>query len=115
MKKSDIHFVFEELTERYAGSTTELVYKTPFHLLVAVIMSAQTTDKQVNKVTGKFFATVKSPSDLLRLPPEKWESMIQGVNYYKNKAKNIYKLAGILDRKEFRTEATEGKLFTKKR
>ena len=59
MKKSDIHFVFEELSKRYAGSTTELIYDTPFQLLVSVIMSAQTTDKQVNKVTAKFFDTIK--------------------------------------------------------
>jgi endonuclease-3 len=66
--------------------------------LVAVIMSAQTTDKQVNKVTAKFFDTIRWPKDILKLQPEKWESMIQWVNYYKNKAKNIYKMAGILDR-----------------
>jgi endonuclease III len=96
MKKSDIHFVFEELTKRYAGSTTELIYDTPFQLLVSVIMSAQTTDKQVNKVTAFFFDTIKWPKDILKLKPEKWESMIAWVNYYKNKAKNIYKMAGIL-------------------
>jgi endonuclease III len=77
MNKANIYFVFEELTKRYAASTTELVYSTPFQLLVAVIMSAQTTDKQVNKVTAKFFPSIKSPSDLLKLTPEKWESMIQ--------------------------------------
>jgi endonuclease III len=59
MNKKNIHFVFEELTKRYAGSTTELIYDTPFQLLTAVIMSAQTTDKQVNKVTSKFFDTIK--------------------------------------------------------
>ena len=96
MKKSDIHFVFEELSKRYAGSTTELIYDTPFQLLVSVIMSAQTTDKQVNKVTAKFFDTIKWPKDILKLKPEKWESMIQWVNYYKTKAKNIYKMAEML-------------------
>lgn len=96
MKKSDIHFVFEELHKRYAGATTELVYDTPFQLLVAVIMSAQTTDKQVNKVTAHFFDAIQHPKDILAISPEKWESMIQWVNYYKNKAKNIYKLSEIL-------------------
>ncbi len=96
MKKSDIYFVFEELHKRYAGATTELVYKTPFQLLIAVIMSAQTTDKQVNKVTATFFATIQHPKDILALSLEKWESMIQWVNYYKNKAKNIYKLSEML-------------------
>lgn len=96
MKKSDIYFVFEELTKRYAGSTTELVYETPFQLLTAVIMSAQTTDKQVNKVTARFFSTIQWPTDLMKIKPELWESMIAWVNYYKNKAKNIYKMAWML-------------------
>jgi endonuclease-3 len=59
MKKSDTYFVFEELSKRYAGSTTELIYHTPFQLLVSVIMSAQTTDKQVNKVTSKFYGKIR--------------------------------------------------------
>ena len=96
MNKQNIHFVFEELSKRYAGSTTELIYNTPFQLLVAVIMSAQTTDKQVNKVTAKFFDTIRWPKDILKLTLEKWESMIAWVNYYKTKAKNIYKMAGML-------------------
>ncbi len=96
MKKSDIHFVFQELSKRYAGSTTELIYHTPFQLLVSVIMSAQTTDKQVNKVTSKFYEKIRWPEDILKLQFEDRESMIQWVNYYKNKAKNIYKMAGVL-------------------
>lgn len=43
---------------------TELVYTTPFQCLLAVLLSAQTTDKQVNKVTATFFATIKHPVDL---------------------------------------------------
>lgn len=112
MNKKNIHFVFEELTKRYAGSTTELIYHTPFQLLVAVIMSAQTTDKQVNKVTAKFFDTITWPKDILKLKPEKRESMIQWVNYYRNKAKNIYKLATILSNSEFWTLNSK---FIKKR
>ncbi len=96
MKKEDIYIVFKELTRRYAWATTELVYKTPFQLLVAVIMSAQTTDKQVNKVTSAFFDTIQWPKDILKISPEKRETMIQWVNYYRNKAKNIYTLARIL-------------------
>ncbi len=96
MKKSDIYFVFDELSKMYAWATTELVYETPFQLLVSVIMSAQTTDKQVNKVTANFFDTIKYPQDILKISPETWESMIQWVNYYKNKAKNIYKMSGML-------------------
>lgn len=97
MKQSEKNYIiFSELSKRYAGSTTELIYHTPFQLLVAVIMSAQTTDKQVNKVTAHFFETIREPHDLLEIPFETWENMIKWVNYYRNKAKNIYKLAQVL-------------------
>jgi len=51
MKKQDLAFVFDTLGVLYPDATTELHYSTPFQLLIAVIMSAQATDKQVNKVT----------------------------------------------------------------
>ena len=110
MKKTDIYTVFQELSHRYAGATTELIYKTPFQLLVAVIMSAQTTDKQVNKVTSTFFDEIQCPADILQLKPEQWESMIQWVNYYRNKARNIYKLAGILQNASLGTTDGEYKI-----
>lgn len=101
MKRSEkIDFIFQVLEENYADATTELVYTTDFQLLVAVILSAQTTDKQVNKVTAKFFDTIKTPSDLLKLTLEEREKMISWVNYYKNKAKNIYATAKILASKK---------------
>lgn len=74
--KEKIDFVFEALREKYENATTELVYTTNFQLLVAVILSAQTTDKQVNKITEKFFDTIKTPHDLLKVKPERREKMI---------------------------------------
>lgn len=46
---------------------TELAYTTPFQLVVAVVLSAQTTDKQVNKVTSSLFELVRTPSDVVQL------------------------------------------------
>jgi len=61
MKKSDVVFVLDTLQKMYPNAKTELHYDTPFQLLIAVIMSAQTTDKQVNKVTDMLFTKIKAP------------------------------------------------------
>jgi endonuclease-3 len=58
------------LEKLYPENRTDLVWETPWQLLVAVVMSAQTTDKQVNKVTGKFFDTIKTPYDTVAVSEE---------------------------------------------
>ncbi len=55
MKKNQINEVFEILSKKYPDPRTELVFETPFQMVMAVMMSAQTTDKQVNRVTAKLF------------------------------------------------------------
>ncbi len=72
---------------------TELVYKTPFQLLVAVIMSAQTTDKQVNKVNEQFFRKVSRPEDIVALGEEWVGQMIKTVGLWKSKTANLVKMA----------------------
>lgn len=67
MKKKDINFFFTTLQQLYPENRTDLVWETPRQLLVAVVMSAQTTDKQVNKVTQQFFNTIHTPHDTLEL------------------------------------------------
>ena len=71
-----IDFIFQTLGKQYKNATTELVYTTDFQLLVAVILSAQTTDKQVNKVTATFFDTIQTPHDLLSIKPQRREKMV---------------------------------------
>lgn len=73
--------------------TTELNYETPFQLLLAVMLSAQTTDKQVNKVTAEFFRAVKTPGDVLRLWEKGIKEYIKTVWLHVAKTKNIVKLA----------------------
>ncbi len=68
---------------------SELAFETPFQFLVAVILSAQTTDKQVNKVTPPYFSKVRVPGDALKFSPEETERLLSGVNYYKTKAKHV--------------------------
>lgn len=95
MTKKQLAFVFETLKKTYPAKT-ELVYHTPFQLVVAVMLSAQTTDKQVNKVTEKFFANVKKPEDIVKLWLAKLTRLVHSVNYYKTKAKHIFALSKIL-------------------
>lgn len=75
---------------------TELVYTTPFQCLLAVLLSAQTTDKQVNKVTTTFFQSVKYPADLRERSMDKIRTAISWVNYANSKAKHIHQTAHLL-------------------
>lgn len=72
---------------------TELSYATPFQLLVAVILSAQTTDKRVNLVTPKLFAAAPTPEKMAALGAEKIATLIQSIGLYRSKAKNLAAMA----------------------
>lgn len=67
----------------------ELEHKTPFELLVAVILSAQCTDKRVNQVTSQLFKTHNKPADFVEMPLEELEERIHSCGFYHNKAKAI--------------------------
>lgn len=75
---------------------TELDYETPFQFLMAVMLSAQTTDKQVNRVTPPVFARIRESADLAAMTLAEFEPMIRSVNFYRNKAKHIHATAKIL-------------------
>ncbi len=75
---------------------TELVYTTPFQLLVAVIMSAQTTDKQVNKVNEQFFRVVERPDDIVALGESGVSDIIKTVGLRKSKTTNLVKMAEMI-------------------
>lgn len=77
----------------YPSNQTELYRETPFQLLVAVVLSAQCTDKQVNKVTSKLFHIIKNPEDILIVWEERLKQMIRSIGFYNTKSRNIYKLS----------------------
>ena len=77
------------LKETYPDAKTQLRYDTPFELLVATILSAQCTDKQVNGVTGDLFKKLKTPDDFAGAPNKTIEGLIRSTGYFRNKAKNI--------------------------
>ena len=89
MTKKDYDEIFTKLLELFPNPDTELNYQTPFQLLVAVMLSAQTTDRQVNVVTDKLFLKIKEPNDVLKLSEEEFTKQVSSVNYYKMKAKHI--------------------------
>ena len=88
--------IFAYLKELFPNPETELHYSTPFQLVVAVMLSAQATDLQVNKVTEILFQKIKYPEDLLTMGFAKFEKAISSINYYKTKAKNIFATAKII-------------------
>ena len=77
------------LNELYPEAHCELNYDSIFHLLIAVMLSAQTTDASVNKVTPKLFDAYPTPIDLMNANLNDVENLIRSIGLYKNKAKNI--------------------------
>jgi endonuclease-3 len=88
--------IFERLREANPQPTTELEYSTPFQLLIAVILSAQMTDRGVNKATGPLFAEAGTPEAMLALGEEGLRERIRSINFCNTKAANIIKTCRIL-------------------
>ena len=84
--------IFERLRAANPKPTTELVYRTPFELLVSVVLSAQATDKSVNLATAKLFKDFDTPEKLLKLGVPGLEEHIRTIGLYRNKAKNVVAL-----------------------
>ncbi len=98
-KKSMILEIIKRLNKRYPNVRTALNFNTPLDLLVATILSAQTTDVNVNKVTENLFKKYKTASDYANASLEELENDIKSINFYKNKAKYIKNLATELMKK----------------
>lgn len=81
---------------RYPDVKTQLRHRTPFELLVATILSAQCTDRQVNAVTPVLFEALSTPADFARAPTAIIETLIHSTGFYRNKAKNIQNCAKTL-------------------
>jgi len=117
MTKKDYDEIFTKLLQLFPNPDTELNFKTPFQLLIAVMLSAQTTDRQVNVVTDKLFLKVKEPNNVLNMTEEKLAKHISSVNYYKMKAKHIrqtaQKLVDLSKDKKTRLTKNEKECFDK--
>lgn len=81
--------VIDILTKLYPDAQPQLKYKTPFELLIAVMLSAQCTDKRVNIVTERLFKICNSAQEMAEMPQQALEEIIYSCGLYKSKAKNI--------------------------
>jgi endonuclease-3 len=98
-KKKLFEKINKELKRIYPKAKIALNFSNPWELLVAVILSAQTTDKKVNEITEKLFKKYKTIDDYAKANLKEFENDIKGVNYYKNKAKFILENAKIIKEK----------------
>ena len=88
--------IFQRFHAYNSHPTTELIYSTPFELLIAVILSAQATDKSVNKATQKLFIKANTPKKIVLLGFSGLKKYIKTIGLYNTKAKNIIKTCKIL-------------------
>jgi endonuclease-3 len=88
--------IYSTLRDRMPAPTTELNYKNPFELLIAVILSAQATDIGVNKATDKLYPVACTPEDIFALGVEGLKPYIQTIGLFNSKAKNIIETCRLL-------------------
>lgn len=88
--------LYERLRAANPAPTTELEFDTPFELLVAVVLSAQATDKSVNRATARLFPRARTPAAILALGEDGLKDYISSIGLYNAKAKNIIALCRIL-------------------
>ena len=91
MNAAQIHELFSRLQAARPQPTTELRYLSPFELLVAVILSAQSTDKKVNEATARLFPVANTPQAFLELGEARLKDFIKTIGLYNTKAANIFK------------------------
>ena len=98
MKKADIFEFYSRLAEANPAPETELAYGNHYQLLVAVVMSAQSTDVGVNKATRRLFEEVKTPAQMVALGEDGLKAHIKTIGLFNAKAKNVIALSEILER-----------------
>ncbi|WKZ31453.1 MAG: endonuclease III [Candidatus Dojkabacteria bacterium] len=97
-KKERANIILQEIEELFPGAKSELSnWDTPFQFLICIILSAQTTDAQVNRVTSGLFAKYPDPPALKKARLATVQKLIHGANYKNNKAKHIIETARMID------------------
>ena len=95
-KQEKVKFVIDTLQELYPEIPIPLDHKDPYTLLIAVLLSAQSTDVRVNQITPKLFAIADNPYDMIKLSQEEIREIIKPVGLSPMKSKGIYELSHIL-------------------
>lgn len=96
MTPKKVREIFLRFQKANAHPTTELIYHSPFELLVAVILSAQATDISVNKATLKLFKVANTPETILKLGETQLKEYIKTIGLFNAKAKNIIKMCALV-------------------
>ncbi len=96
LEKPKIRQVLDILKETYGHTGTALKFRSPFQLLVSTMLAAQSTDKQVNKITRDLYRDYPDPQSFLKLSVEELEEKIKSIGLYRNKARNILATARML-------------------
>jgi len=97
-RQEKIELLKKTVFKMYPDAKTELYHNNEFQLLIAILMSAQATDKQVNIINRNFFEHLKTPEDGVRMWIQEITDFINSVSFFNNKAKNIFKTCEILIR-----------------
>ncbi|CAM8647208.1 Nth Predicted EndoIII-related endonuclease [Burkholderiales bacterium] len=96
MNASKRLLIFERLSQAIPDPKTELAYSSPFELLIAVMLSAQATDKSVNLATARLFPVANTPKAILSLGQKELTRFIQSIGLYRTKAKHVIETCGLL-------------------
>ncbi|MDA9129280.1 endonuclease III [Candidatus Gracilibacteria bacterium] len=96
IRREKIELLKKTVFEMFPDAETELYHHNNFQLLIAILMSAQATDKQVNIINRNFFEFLKTPEDGVEMGVQEITEFINSVSFFNNKAKNIYKTCEIL-------------------
>jgi endonuclease-3 len=112
-RKKQVKEILKRLLREYPAPKCALNFKTPFELLVATVLSAQTTDAQVNMVTKRLFRKYRSIKSYAEAPLEELREDMSSVNFYRNKGSNIKRSAGmVIEKYSSRVPRTMGDLIT---
>ncbi len=96
LNKNNVKKIIDALIAEYPDAGCELDYGTKYQLLVSVMLSAQTTDASVNKVTPELFAAAPDAKAMAKLTQQELEDCIRSIGLYKNKARNILAMTNML-------------------
>ncbi len=96
MNPAKRHAIFSRLRAANPHPKSELDYRTPYELLVAVVLSAQATDKSVNRATAKLFPAARTPQAMLALGEQRLSEAIRSIGLYRTKARNVIALSRLL-------------------
>lgn len=109
--KARVDFLNKVFGAKYPDPKSELQYESPYQLLVATILAAQATDRQVNIITKELFRVAPDAAAMSRMELDQIKILVRSINYYNNKAKNILEVSRILaDRYEGNVPETRDEL-----